>query len=121
MSHLILDIIHCGNFVNQTDAIIYVMDALCSRYKLRVLNRYNYKFTPQGFTCVYTLAESHFTIHTHPEIYTASIDLYSCRDMMYEMHDIAEELVRRFNGEAKIKLIIKRTNVSAQLETLKII
>ena len=46
-----------------------------------VLNRFSHKFTPQGVTIVYALAESHISIHTFPEKGTCAIDVYTCGDM----------------------------------------
>jgi S-adenosylmethionine decarboxylase len=46
-----------------------------------VLNRFSHKFSPQGVTIVYALAESHLSIHTFPEEGSCAIDVYTCGDM----------------------------------------
>lgn len=46
-----------------------------------VLNRFSHKFSPQGVTIVYALAESHLSIHTFPETGSCAIDVYTCGDM----------------------------------------
>jgi S-adenosylmethionine decarboxylase len=35
-------------------------------------------FQPQGMTAVWVLSESHFTLHTYPEIGYVSVDCYTC-------------------------------------------
>ena len=35
-------------------------------------------FTPQGYSCVYVLSESHLAIHTFPEEDSINIQLSSC-------------------------------------------
>jgi S-adenosylmethionine decarboxylase len=46
-----------------------------------VLNRFAYRFQPQGVTIVYALAESHISIHTFPEQGSCAIDVYTCGTM----------------------------------------
>ena len=43
-----------------------------------VLSICEYTFYPQGYTCLFLLAESHFAIHTFPEEKTYYIELSSC-------------------------------------------
>ena len=43
-----------------------------------VLNRFSHQFIPHGVTVVYTLAESHISIHTFPEKGSCAIDVYTC-------------------------------------------
>lgn len=35
-------------------------------------------FSPFGYSCVYTLSESHLAVHTFPEEWTAYVELSSC-------------------------------------------
>ena len=46
-----------------------------------VLNKFSYKFQPQGVTVVYTLAESHVSLHSFPEGGSVAIDCYTCGSM----------------------------------------
>jgi len=43
-----------------------------------VLDSVEHKFSPQGYTFVVLLAESHFALHTYPEYETIYFHLYSC-------------------------------------------
>ncbi|MEM6524426.1 MAG: S-adenosylmethionine decarboxylase [Bacteroidota bacterium] len=49
-----------------------------------LLNQMEHHFEPQGYTCIWLLAESHFAIHTFPEEHTTYIELSSCNKEMYE-------------------------------------
>jgi S-adenosylmethionine decarboxylase len=46
--------------------------------KMTILGEESYKFTPQGFTGLLLLSESHISIHTYPERGYAAIDVYTC-------------------------------------------
>lgn len=50
----------------------------CKTMKLVMVRRYSYKFTPQGLTLLFVLAESHLAVHTWPEHGYMHIDLLSC-------------------------------------------
>ena len=60
-------------------------DELMQEYKERLSNcgfgicgQIEKKFTPQGYTILILLSESHFAIHTFPEHNTYYIELSSC-------------------------------------------
>ena len=46
--------------------------------KVTILEISKYKFEPQGFTLVASLAESHISFHTYPEKGIISFDFYTC-------------------------------------------
>ncbi len=60
-----------------------------------VLNRFCYKFQPQGVTVVYTLAESHISLHSFPENGSVAIDCYTCGDM--DSKKGAQMFIEHFN------------------------
>jgi S-adenosylmethionine decarboxylase len=45
-----------------------------------VLESIDHEFSPQGYTLVVLLSESHFAIHTYPEFSSIYFHLYSCGD-----------------------------------------
>lgn len=49
-----------------------------------VLNTLEHRFTPQGYTKLYLLCESHFAVHTFPEFGRTYIELSSCNYTMYK-------------------------------------
>jgi len=47
--------------------------------KFGILNISEYEFSPQGFTLIILLSESHLAIHTYPEHNSLYFNMYSCR------------------------------------------
>jgi S-adenosylmethionine decarboxylase len=47
-----------------------------------ILETVDHRFTPQGFTLLHLLAESHFALHTFPESGWDYIELTSCNEAM---------------------------------------
>ncbi|MBC7712833.1 MAG: S-adenosylmethionine decarboxylase [Rhizobacter sp.] len=58
---------------------------------LTVVSRIEHKFTPQGETIVFILAESHFSLHTYPENKFISLDIYVC-NMDTDLKKIVNEI-----------------------------
>ena len=50
----------------------------------KILGELEYVFTPQGYTMIFLLAESHFAIHTFPEHKKIYIELSSCNKEKYK-------------------------------------
>jgi len=49
-----------------------------------ILNKMTHHFSPQGFTAIWLLAESHFAVHTFPEENKTYLELSSCNEEMKE-------------------------------------
>ena len=45
---------------------------------LHVVGEAGHQFSPAGYTQIYLLSESHFSIHTYPETASCHIDIYCC-------------------------------------------
>lgn len=62
-----------------------------------ILSETEHYFTPQGYTKLYLLCESHFAIHTFPEFGKAYIELSSCNKEMYEkaIMDIKQQMCEK--------------------------
>lgn len=50
----------------------------------KVLEVTEHHFQPQGYTCLWLLAESHLAVHTFPEHQRTYIELASCNGSKYE-------------------------------------
>ena len=73
-----------------------------------VLNKTMHKFNPQGFTCIFLLSTSHFSIHTYPEHNKCSIDLYSC-DTMINYNNIINKLKNGLKSDQfKLHQVIRK-------------
>jgi spermidine synthase len=75
------------------------------------------KFEPQGVTILYLLSESHFSIHTWPELKCCAIDFYHCGERSLRNLKIAEEkLCDLFGWEnCTSTCLFKRGSVSSYL------
>ena len=79
--HYILDL--CFSSIDLLDNTSYVMHSLKEailKSNATVLKEIQYEFTPQGFTAVCLLSESHISIHTWPEKQYAAVDIFTCGD-----------------------------------------
>lgn len=90
--HLICDIknIKNHNLLNSLEGLKDMFDYICNTYDFNILNKAEYKFTPQGITIIYMLSESHISIHTFPEKNYAAMDIYTCRE--YPNNDVYLEI-----------------------------
>ena len=54
------------------------LDRMVVQSGYNVLNKMEHHFEPQGYTCLWLLAESHLAVHTFPENGKTYIELSSC-------------------------------------------
>lgn len=59
-------------------------DDLLKRSGFTILNFVDHFFSPQGYTALWLLGESHFAIHTFPEENKYYIELSSCIEEKYD-------------------------------------
>jgi S-adenosylmethionine decarboxylase len=78
-THIILDMVGI-DFVllDEMEGFVKWMEGTLWDYECDVLGTQSHKFKPQGFTAVFMLAESHFSIHTWPEKGIAACDIFTC-------------------------------------------
>lgn len=74
--------IKCTITDNKKISVFYKNCLLESKFK--ILGEVEYVFTPQGYTKLFLLAESHFAIHTFPEHKKIYIELSSCNKQKYK-------------------------------------
>jgi len=82
---------------------------LLKRAGFTVLSDNEHIFTPQGYTFIALLAESHFAVHTYPEYNTIYFHLYSCGDK--EETDILGGLKETFSP---IDVIVRKEPVQVK-------
>jgi S-adenosylmethionine decarboxylase len=51
---------------------------LLNTCQFEILGFMEHHFTPQGYTCIWLLGESHLAVHTYPEENKSYIELTSC-------------------------------------------
>jgi S-adenosylmethionine/arginine decarboxylase-like enzyme len=60
-----------------------------------IINFIEHHFTPQGYTGLWLISESHFAIHTFPEESKTYIELSSCNREMYDRFMLNLSLYRK--------------------------
>ena len=81
-THILLSLYGISfGFLDDEHSIRELFNRVSEAMGATVLNRFCYKFQPQGVTVVYTLAESHISLHSFPEDGSVAIDCYTCGAM----------------------------------------
>ncbi len=77
--HLIGELMGCSfDTLNDEKKIKEAMLNASAAAKFTILDILIKKFDPQGVTALLLLSESHFSIHTWPEIGYAAVDMFTC-------------------------------------------
>ncbi|MFH0889958.1 MAG: adenosylmethionine decarboxylase [Candidatus Aenigmatarchaeota archaeon] len=78
-AHLIAEFTGCGfDVLNNEIKIKEAMFNAAVAAKFTILDVLTKKFDPQGVTAVLLLSESHFSVHTWPELGYAAVDIFTC-------------------------------------------
>lgn len=90
--HLIYDIQNIKNtsLLNNPAELKNVLLHICNKYNFTILNTVQHIFSPEGYSLIFLLSESHITIHTFPEKNYISFDMYTCRE--YTNNDVYNEI-----------------------------
>ena len=108
--HMMIDIKDIKNkeLLQDIDKLKDMMKQICIDYSFQVLQEIQHSFTPEGFSIILLLSESHMTIHTFPEKNYIAFDIYTCRvypdntDYMKIYHFLIEQLNAGENSVARI-------------------
>jgi S-adenosylmethionine decarboxylase len=78
--HCLLDLIECETVgvLNSCAALEQLLRNAASAAGAHVMGVLKHQFLPQGASVVLLLAESHISIHTWPELGSATVDMYTC-------------------------------------------
>ena len=109
--HLIIDITDITedfDLLEKVETIKPLMELIIQKGKLNVVGEIKHQFYPIGCTLLYLLSESHLSIHTYPELWKCSIDLYTC-NVLIDFTEILDVIYSFFDGKCRIyKKIIER-------------
>lgn len=64
------------------DILRVKLDRFLRDSEYTILDFIEHAFTPQGYTAIWLLAESHLAVHTFPENFTTYIELTGCNETM---------------------------------------
>jgi len=97
-----------GNFSDNNLILNKLLDT-CHNHSLSVIKTTFHNFSPQGYTAVILLAESHLSIHTYPEDQIAHVDLFCCNPDICTK-TVLETLAGYLSAEVVEMQVVKRDN-----------
>ena len=106
--HLLLELKDCNR--ETIDDIEFIKKILCEtaeRIGATIVNQAFHKFAPQGVSGVVVIAESHISIHTWPEYGYASVDIFTCGNIIDPKSAISL-LVERLEAKESSFIELKR-------------
>ena len=68
-----------GEILNNKSSLMSIMKTALEKDNFHILKTIFQSFSPQGFTGVFILSESHLAFHTYPEHWVLYLNMYSCR------------------------------------------
>ncbi len=84
--HLIVELYGCDEqILNDKERIREAMIVAAEKCGATIVGIVFHKFAPQGVSGAIVIAESHFTIHTWPELGYAAMDFFTCGDNVSPM------------------------------------
>jgi S-adenosylmethionine decarboxylase len=93
--HFLASYLDCNiTALNDLDGLCQAMDEAVHASGATILNRYVHAFSPCGVTIMYTLSESHASIHTYPDVNACFVDLFTCGD--HCASDPFDQLLRKY-------------------------
>lgn len=96
--HYIVDIDNVPErLLTDNDKLVEICETVLNKTSVNVIDSIQHTFSPQGFTALYLLAESHLSIHTWPEAAAVRMDLFSCNNDT-SFAESAEYIKQVFNG-----------------------
>ena len=98
--HLLLELRECNPAL--LDDLEYVRESLiqtANQLGAHIVGESFHRFSPQGVTGILSIAESHISIHTWPELNYAAADIFTCGST-FRPSDAADFLIQRFESQA---------------------
>jgi spermidine synthase len=117
-NHLVMDFNNVTSVdLNDYELLNHNLREVLAKTQVKIENHCYKKFEPQGVTILYLLSESHFSIHTWPELRCCAIDFYHCGDRSLRNLKIAEEALCDLLGweNCTSACLFKRGSVSSYL------
>jgi len=78
IEHFVIEIFNI-NEIKKVEDIYEKIKLFIKKCNLNVVEELNHNFSPEGFTIVFILSESHIIFHSWPENNYLNIDLMSCK------------------------------------------
>lgn len=77
--HLAAKLVGCPkDILNDPKAVQEILDRITKVVNMTFIKGASHRFSPQGVSVVYLLAESHIAVHTWPEFGIADLEIVTC-------------------------------------------
>jgi len=81
--HLLVEFYGCDSkLLNDEKKLKAILETAADKCKATRIKTLFHKFNPQGISGIVIIAESHISIHTWPEYNVASVDIYTCGEVI---------------------------------------
>jgi S-adenosylmethionine decarboxylase len=106
--HLIVELYGCRTDVlNDAGKLESFMREAAQLCGATILKTAFHKFNPHGISGVVVIAESHLTIHTWPEYGYASVDVFTCGEVL-SPEDAVNYLQKKLDAKSSTMIEMKR-------------
>jgi len=96
------------HLVNSAKRLVDEISPILVKHGCSIVNVKPQQFEPMGATVVWTLAESHFSIHTWPEHHTCVIDFFTCQHNANEIcAAVRQDLIDLMGARNKPESIVE--------------
>ncbi|RPF82434.1 MAG: adenosylmethionine decarboxylase [Rhodothermaceae bacterium TMED105] len=106
-THILIDCKLCN--VENNERLEELVTKLVERCELTELSRVRHEFSPQGYTVVALLSESHVSCHTWPEKSAACIDIFTCGPVL-DVICVKNTIEECIGGTSNLKVEIRGGN-----------
>ncbi len=107
-THLLLELRQCNpRLLDDLEFVKETMIAAAEFMDAQIIGESFHRFNPQGVTGVLSIAESHLSIHTWPELDYAAADIFTC-GASFQPQAAAQIIIDRMESKDPSIQIIKR-------------
>ena len=98
--------------LNDIQQLTSILEEAITLAGATLINKLQYKFSPQGVSMIFLLAESHLSIHTWPEQSYAAIDMYTCGKC--DPYKAFEYIATKLHAKDSKYLILERGKIKEE-------
>lgn len=100
---ILCDCWDCQADITSAETVLAALKESARRANVTLLELFSHEFSPEGFTAVAMIAESHILIHTWPEKRYVAVDVFTCGSNA--MPERAMEVVREVFEPSHSKVV----------------
>lgn len=115
--HAIIDLSGCDpDIIRDRESILDILKQAAQIAKVTIVGQLEHHFSPEGYSAVLVLEESHLSIHIWPEYNHISLDLYSC-NLETDFNAVETFLVKKFKAKNIESQLLERNFSPAAIPT----